>query len=174
MPKPAFVAGSDTSMFAAHTLKTRERVARYWLEMAAEPMGVTISEIKLRYGLDHNTASPRQTELHRGVGVLVDSGLRRKTSSGKPATVFKLAEGYTVDSAFSEFLTWCKSAKNQRKPKISAETAETSNVGVRRPAEVALVNAAKVYARAYHRGGRQLTEMNDLLQIARSISYKTV
>ena len=53
--------------------------------------GATCEEIEAAMGLRHQTASARCAELKR-LGILRDSGRRRPTSSGRPASVLEFAE----------------------------------------------------------------------------------
>jgi hypothetical protein len=49
--------------------------------------GMTCDEVEAVYGYTHQTASARINEL-RNLGQLIDSGERRLTRSGRPATVW--------------------------------------------------------------------------------------
>lgn len=88
---PPFVKGSDTSLFAAaliadEALTLRQKVFEYirWRGDA----GSTDDEIELALGMRHQTASARRRELFL-MGRIKDSLERRKTSSGRPATVWQ-------------------------------------------------------------------------------------
>lgn len=50
--------------------------------------GATTEEVEIRRGMKHQTASPRVVELETDFGVIVDSGMRRKTQSGCKAIVY--------------------------------------------------------------------------------------
>lgn len=83
-----------TSHDAAHSVKDhtptlRERV--YKTMWVSGKWGRTDEELAEILGLDLNTARPRRWELERE-GKIVDSGMRRKTRSGRSAIVWTLAE----------------------------------------------------------------------------------
>ncbi len=50
--------------------------------------GATCEEVETALNLSHQCASARITELHQKVGSIIDSGLRRKTKSGREAIVW--------------------------------------------------------------------------------------
>lgn len=52
-----------------------------------EGLGATCDEIESVMGYTHQSASARVTEL-KALGKIVDSGLKRKTRSGRNATVY--------------------------------------------------------------------------------------
>jgi len=62
----------------------KEAVRVYIAKSAA---GATDEEVELAFGLAHQTVSPRRRELVLA-GLVKDSGERRKTSSGRQATVW--------------------------------------------------------------------------------------
>lgn len=85
------VAGSDTSAAAAEQITTgagtlRERVRRYLVSWGAH--GATDDEIEHALALRHQTASARRRELVL-LGLVRDSGVRRRTRSGRNATVWQ-------------------------------------------------------------------------------------
>lgn len=92
---PGYVRGSDTSKAAAKSLNPKtlsdleNRICRY---VGAHFNGVTSEEVQIALGLTHQNCSARTTELVLK-GRLVDSGERRKTSSGRAARVLKVARG---------------------------------------------------------------------------------
>lgn len=91
---PGFVRGSDTSEAAAKSLNPKtlsELEARICRYVAAHFHGVTSEEIQIALGLTHQNCSARTTELVLK-GRLVDSGERRRTSSGRAARVLKVAQ----------------------------------------------------------------------------------
>lgn len=86
--KPPHV-DSDTSIAAAASIASaaesiRAQVLQY---VADSPAGATDNELENALGLRHQTASPRRRELVL-MGFLRDSGDRRKTDSGRGATVW--------------------------------------------------------------------------------------
>jgi hypothetical protein len=92
---PPAVSGSDTSEGAAesmdqHAGRLRERVYEL-IEMAGQ-VGRTCDELEAATGLVHQTCSARVTEL-KHAGRIVDSGLRRRTRTGRGATVWTAAAG---------------------------------------------------------------------------------
>jgi hypothetical protein len=72
-----------------HTSKLRLRIYEYVLSRGDE--GATCDEVEHALGLQHQTASARIWEL-RGNGdhpkLLIDSGRKRRTRSGRRATVW--------------------------------------------------------------------------------------
>ena len=88
--KPPSVRGSDTSHAAAESMRSsapplRERVLK--LIRNAGSRGLTDDEIEVITGLRHQTASARRRELVLA-GKVRDSGGRRRTRSGRGATVW--------------------------------------------------------------------------------------
>lgn len=82
--------GPDTMHQAAadiapHTPTLRSRVLR--VIESAGMFGQTDDEIEEITGLRHQTASARRRELAKA-GAIVDSGMRRKTRSGRSAIVW--------------------------------------------------------------------------------------
>ena len=51
------------------------------------PLGATCDELEIRLGLSHQTASAAITEMAKS-GMIVDSGERRHTRSGRKARVY--------------------------------------------------------------------------------------
>jgi len=85
-----YAAGSDTSQAAAVSIALtagtlNARIFDY-LE-AAGAAGATCAELEDAFGLRHQTASARVWDL-RTRGYIRDSGARRRTSSGRLATVW--------------------------------------------------------------------------------------
>ena len=86
-----FAAGSDTSHAAAASIEPHlDRLERNVLNIlrAFDPHGLTCDELEERTGLLHTTASARLHSLHRKKGMIRDSGIRRKTRSGRSAVVW--------------------------------------------------------------------------------------
>lgn len=92
---PPCVASSDTSRDAAKSMKGHTpRLRGEVLKLFNHPNivgseGWTCDEIEIQTGLSHQTCSPRVHELAK-IGAIVDSGERRKTRTGRRATVWKL------------------------------------------------------------------------------------
>ncbi len=88
-----FASGSDTSEAAAVSMSGHAPTlrTRTLLEITARgSMGLTCAELEDRLTLRHQTASARVWEL-RQMGLLVDSGQRRRTASGRSAVVWVAA-----------------------------------------------------------------------------------
>ncbi len=81
--------GTDTSEAAAESIRERAPLLRQRVlnHIAAQPEGATCDEVEVATGLPHQTASARINELHRA-GLIVDSGERRRTRSGRTAKVW--------------------------------------------------------------------------------------
>jgi len=93
-PYPGYVTGSDTSEAAAESIKgfagsLRYRILQYILSRGQE--GATDDEIERFFGMRHQTVSARRRELVQQ-GHIETSELRRRTSSGRTATVWKAVE----------------------------------------------------------------------------------
>jgi hypothetical protein len=90
---PGFVRGSDTSEAAARSITPKarsdlhDRICRL---VAAFYHGLTSEEIQVALDLTHQNCSARTTELVK-MGLLVDCGERRPTSTGRNARVLKVA-----------------------------------------------------------------------------------
>lgn len=89
------VKTSETSCEAARRIKggankLRARVLRWFIERG--PAGGTDEEVQLALSMKTQTETPRRNELVK-MGLLADSGRRRPTSSGRPATVWVVAIG---------------------------------------------------------------------------------
>lgn len=87
---PLFARGSDTSETAARTMrepaaKVRERVLSFIAARGSR--GATCDEVERELNMSHQCASPRIHELHTR-GVIVNSGMRRRTRSNRPAVVW--------------------------------------------------------------------------------------
>jgi predicted transcriptional regulator len=90
-----FARGSATSQLAAMSI--REQLPRLQGEVfivisCAGARGLTTDEIERLTGLKHQTASARVYELHKKK-LIVDSGQRRPTGSGRMAVVYVATEG---------------------------------------------------------------------------------
>ena len=84
------MAGSATSAAAADSVeKGRAKASRRVREYigAQGDLGATDDEVERALGMRHQTASARRRELYL-TGAVIDSGLRRATSSGRLATVW--------------------------------------------------------------------------------------
>jgi len=88
---PGHVADSDTSRDAAVSMLpnvgTKRRVIYDWLV----DFPSTDDELEAATGWRHQTVSARRRELVM-LGLVVDSGKRRETSSGRAATVWEVVE----------------------------------------------------------------------------------
>jgi hypothetical protein len=92
---PPFARDSDTSREAAikmHMEAPTLRARIYRMMNANTLEGLTCDEVERHLGLRHQTASPRVWELRR-LGLIKDSGRRRKTRSGRNAVVWKTVKG---------------------------------------------------------------------------------
>jgi len=91
-PKNAkYAVGSDTSKAAAESLDgavLNDMQLKVLEAIIDSPMGMTCDELELQLGMRHQTASARVNELLKAT-YIEDSGERRKTSSGRQATVWK-------------------------------------------------------------------------------------
>lgn len=91
------VAGSETSALAADAIEPQKLTLRDRVHAAlcaardAGEIGLTDDEIEVVTGLKHQTASARRRELVL-LSQVVDSGERRKTRSGRLATVWRVVE----------------------------------------------------------------------------------
>ena len=90
---PPCVAHSVTSTLSAEAIEAYERtgraiVHRFLLERAE--VGATDQEIQDATGLDQNTERPRRVWL-MDHGIVKDSGLTRRTKSGRKAVVWVIA-----------------------------------------------------------------------------------
>lgn len=84
-----FVKGSDTSKAAAESIGgvvDRDRILI--LSFIKRVDGATCDEIEVALGLSHQTASARCSDLKNKFCLIVDSGERRKTRSGRNASVY--------------------------------------------------------------------------------------
>lgn len=87
---PPYARGSDTSKQAAESVKPctgtlRARVLGFIADRGE--YGMICDELEALSGLMHQTASARVNELMK-LGAIRDSGRRRKTRSGRKATVW--------------------------------------------------------------------------------------
>jgi hypothetical protein len=87
-----YARGSDTSREAAESIEpSAGTLRRMVLDEIAKvgPHGHTCDEIEALLDLRHQTASARVYELHRAIPpLIVDSGRRRLTRSGRKAVVW--------------------------------------------------------------------------------------
>jgi transcription initiation factor IIE alpha subunit len=87
-PFPPFQKHSETSRQAA-----RDVLAKPMREIVLEALihrgnrGATDDELQTALGMDPSTERPRRVELERA-GLVIDSGERRKTRSGREAVVW--------------------------------------------------------------------------------------
>lgn len=90
-PTLPFQPHSDTSREAAESIDAntlRERVHRYIREQG--PFGATDDEVQYELDMNPSTQRPRRIELVQQ-GRVRDSGRKRKTRSGRNATVWVVA-----------------------------------------------------------------------------------
>ena len=81
--------GSDTSEVAADSMRGHvSRLAQDVFQYIRDAEGATCDEVVQGLGMRPQTASPRIRELVLG-NRIYDTGQRRKTSSGRPARVYK-------------------------------------------------------------------------------------
>lgn len=90
-----FVAGSGTSQQSGAAIgrlipNLRDLVLEAFRRAGAS--GLTDEEAQERTGLDPSTERPRRVELVRA-RLVMDSGRKRTTKHGRPATVWTIAEG---------------------------------------------------------------------------------
>ena len=99
---PPHVAGDDTSFAAAlsmleHSDSLRARVYRFIKRRG--DYGSTDDEIEAVSGQRHQTISARRRELsHPKIGIVVDSGERRATRSGRMAKVWIVCVDKSTES----------------------------------------------------------------------------
>lgn len=91
--RPPAARGSETSREAAQRIqgganRLRARVLAWFIDRG--PAGGTDEEAQLALAMKTQTETPRRNELMK-MGLLVDSGRRRPTSSGRQATVWVVA-----------------------------------------------------------------------------------
>lgn len=85
---PAFNRGNAESEAAAESIaKDTPRLRRLVFEEIRDAGGLTSDECEERLGMRHQTCSARVHELMTE-GKIRDSGMRRKTRSGRTATVW--------------------------------------------------------------------------------------
>jgi hypothetical protein len=90
-----FVVGSDTSEEAAHMKRSTKRSDEQQvlgLIGSRGDHGATDDEIEATLGMRHQNASARRNGLVQK-GLVKDSGMQRKTRSGRNATVWVLGKG---------------------------------------------------------------------------------
>jgi DNA polymerase III alpha subunit len=84
-----YVVGSETSEAAAKALEGKlGGMRQVVLDHVRGGVGLTCEEVETQLEMQHQTAGPRINELVK-VGLLYDSGERRKTTSGRMATIWK-------------------------------------------------------------------------------------
>ena len=87
-PGVPFVVGSDTSAEAAEMLRPSAATLRAEVFRAiSNSLGLTCDELEVCLDMRHQTCSARVCELHQR-GMIVDTGRRRPTRSGRPAAVY--------------------------------------------------------------------------------------
>ena len=90
-----FAKDSDTSRAAAASVEHGAEslcAVIFAAIKAAGDHGMTCFEVEERFALKHQTASARLWDLHTKTTVLMDSGRRRPTSSGRKAVVWIVAK----------------------------------------------------------------------------------
>ena len=92
-PRPPAQAHSDTSTAAAEEIAPKAvRLRGVVLAFIKGAGGATDEEISTGTGLPPNTSRPRRVELV-DMGLVRDSGTRRKTASGRSAVVWTINQG---------------------------------------------------------------------------------
>lgn len=94
LPDPPAQRHSDTSRAAAEDIKPKAETLRarvYWFIQSRGTVGATDDEVQRHLPMDPSTQRPRRVELVNA-GLVVDSGRRRPTASGKQAAVWVAAE----------------------------------------------------------------------------------
>jgi hypothetical protein len=91
-PMPPFQAHSTTSQSSARAIapdarSLREQVYALLKREQLFTRGLTDEEIAFRLSMNPSTERPRRIELQRA-GLVIDSGERRKTKSGREAVVW--------------------------------------------------------------------------------------
>jgi hypothetical protein len=91
---PPYQKNSDTSLSASESMKQTAPVIRerVFSLIKIAPAGLTCDHIENWLGLRHQTCSARVRELVLK-GRIHDSGRRRRTSSGRTATVWEINPG---------------------------------------------------------------------------------
>lgn len=94
-----YVVGSDTSEAAAASMETSAETLRaeVYVRIAKVAAGLTCDEVEVAMGLRHQTASARIRELVLK-GSIIDSGRRRRTRSGREATIWIACQGDAVEA----------------------------------------------------------------------------
>jgi hypothetical protein len=95
---PGFARDSDTSHGAAESVVESAKALRrriYGLLRDADPKGFTCEEMEIFLDRSHQTVSPRFTDLKREK-LIYDTGLRRATTSGRPATVYRCTRPFRL------------------------------------------------------------------------------
>lgn len=83
-------APAGTSKVAAHRIAghaAKQRADVLGVIVKAGALGATDAEIEIATGIRAQSVSPRRGEL-RALGLIVDSGKRRRTPRGRPAAVW--------------------------------------------------------------------------------------
>jgi hypothetical protein len=86
---PPHVAGSDTSLAASEEIKGEGVSVGQSRVLALLSVPLTDEEMQLAGMMPANTQRPRRIELAQ-LGLVCDSGVRRRTSRGKTAVVWRL------------------------------------------------------------------------------------
>ena len=97
---PPFASDSDTSQQAARCIRSeapqlRQRVLAFIIERGA--VGATDEEVQAALRLRTQSETPRRNELCR-MRLVRDSGRRRRTSSGRMATVWVSVTAASIGS----------------------------------------------------------------------------
>lgn len=143
---PAFVKGSETSEAASKSIRAERGRAAVLSVLRQHPGGLTDEEIQGLTGLSPSTERPRRVELWRD-GLVAESGLHRKTTSGRSAVVW-LAEP-TDMSGFNKPESPREAMVNSRTPawRERALLAEAGLVALRRTVDQLELELAKAQAR---------------------------
>jgi hypothetical protein len=83
---------TDTTLAAALGVRTGTQRRAVYDVLWQNPKGLTDEEIMALTNLRHNSEHPRRYELVN-MGLVVDSGRRRNTTTGNPAILWVLADG---------------------------------------------------------------------------------
>jgi hypothetical protein len=96
--EPPFVTGSDTSEDASESMKASAESLRMKVLGHIASAESTCDEVEAALGLRHQTASARIRELAL-MNKIENSGKRRKTQSGRLATVWRAAPSTPPEAA---------------------------------------------------------------------------
>ncbi len=90
-PSAPYISTSDTSRAAARSIEpSLQKLERLVILAITAAGGATSDEIEQATGLSHQCASARCSILKQR-GVIRDSGLRRRTRSGRNAAVYEVS-----------------------------------------------------------------------------------